>query len=91
MAKDFKEISKQNYNPPFGGSPTREDLNVGCLQRIADSLEKMEKPYLRLLGDVQHLVGRVHFLEHDNKRMAKRISALQGVITKLKKKNGGQQ
>lgn len=39
--KDFKEQSKTNWTTSFGEKPDTEHLKLGCLQRIADSFEKL--------------------------------------------------
>jgi hypothetical protein len=79
----LRETSKQNYACT---GTTADQINAGSLQRIADSLEKMEQPYLQLLRDNEFLNRRYKEQQADLQRMAKRIWAYQGVITKMKKK-----
>jgi hypothetical protein len=78
----FKEESKQNWN----GQRTYETINAGSFQRIADSLERIEKPYL-------DLIRRNEYLENRNKDLRKAIesckrsnTSLKGWITRLKNK-----
>jgi hypothetical protein len=82
----IREKAKLDYNiGSSNGTPTWQELEAGTLQRIADSLEKMEKPYLKLLADTEYLSRRYKEERSEVARMARRISALQGVITKMKK------
>ena len=53
-----------------GGFPVSEDIQDGCLMRIADALEKMSAKKGELIPIESY---------------ERRISALKGVITKLKK------
>lgn len=80
----LKEISRHEYTANV--APSFQEIQTGCAQRIATSLENMEKPYLGLLADVDYLNRRHRELQADNKRMARRIAALQGVITRMKSK-----
>lgn len=68
-------------------------INAGSLQRIADSLEKMEKPYRHLLEEVERGRKDREYYKKDNQRLAHSNAALRGIIRKLKKggKNAGKQ
>lgn len=83
-----REASKQNWT----SSDTIEDINSGCLQRIADATELIAKNYTQLLKDIESHKADADkykrlFLEQLEVRskIYKRISAYQGVITKQKK------
>lgn len=67
------------------GIPTPDELSAGSLQRIADSLEKMEQPYLQLLRDVVFYKKRVESYSRQNDTLRKRVAAYQGVIKRMKK------
>lgn len=84
MSNDFKDGSKKNW---IGHTKklTENEIKVGCLQRIADSLEKMELPYLRLLDDVAHLKEKHRERNAAIDHLNRRIASLQGVITRMKK------
>ena len=94
MGKDFKEASKVNWH--ISGEQVSEDqLKIGCLQRIATSLENMEAPYLKLLGEVETQVNQCSYLGRRNKELIAETehlsrcnSSLRGAITKLKKEKG---
>jgi hypothetical protein len=47
--------------------------------------EAMAKPYLKLLSDLEYFQRRNKEQNATAERMARRIAALQGVITKMKK------
>lgn len=82
--KDIRGISRNDWSSEI--PVNLETINTGSLQRIADSLEKMEKPFDKLIRDNEYYRER-------NKRQQDRIqslersnSALKGHITRLKKK-----
>lgn len=79
MNINYRTLSDKDYEP----HPDRDMtivIKTGCLQRIAKALEKMaEKNDER---EVNKLLAEGQIAE-----LRRRISALQGVITKLRKKN----
>jgi hypothetical protein len=79
---NMREQSKQNWT----GNGTVEHINAGSLQRIADSLERIEAPYKKLLDDAQRYQQWYRDECATNRKMARRIAALQGVITRMKKR-----
>lgn len=84
MAKDLKEISRLTFDSK--DMPTLDNINTGCLQRIADSLEKIEAPFQKLISDNEYLRNTNEQLSADKADLSRKIIALKGVITKLKKK-----
>lgn len=79
----IREDSKKSWT----SNNSIEDINGGSLQRIADSLERIEKPYLKLLNDVEY------YKKMANRRLM-RIETLErsrntykGLYNKLKKLN----
>lgn len=85
MAKDFKELSKENWVPNMG-TVTNDSIKTGCLQRIADASELMASNFIALQNDRDYYKRRLNEESESGERMARRIRALQGVITKMKKK-----
>lgn len=81
---DFKEESKKDWHSKAETSDTH--LQIGCLQRIAESLEKMEQPFTQLINDRTWYENSWKRAVYDNKCLKRRVAALQGVITKMKKK-----
>lgn len=83
--KTLKEFSKTSWYTSGDPYPGDENIKLGCLQRIACSLEKMEEPYTRLLEDIEYLrtSGRVK-----NERIAKlekTVAAYKGIVRRMKK------
>lgn len=76
-----REASRQNYT----ATNTTEDINSGCLQRIADATEKMALNYDKLISDRDWYKNLYNNREY-TRRLEKQNSAYKGVITKLKKK-----
>lgn len=81
--KLFKSESRKEWYSP--SKLSTEELTLGCLMRIADSLERIEEPYLRLLE-------RIREIEHVSRERGERImelkrsnAALRGHITRTKK------
>lgn len=81
---DLKSISKNSFNSPEGN--TLESIQTGCLQRIADSLERMEKPYQKLIDDYNHIKTVNDRLRDANQRLLNQIRTQKGWITRLKRK-----
>lgn len=80
-----REHSKQNW----ASRGSTEDINSGSLQRIADACEIMAQNYVALQNRVKCLEesNELHWQERHKKD--RQISALKGVITKLKKQHQG--
>lgn len=76
-----REASKKHWN----SNNTVEDINSGCLQRIADATEAMAKNYVDLQNERDRLIARVEYRDERITKLENRIRGLKGVITKLKK------
>lgn len=84
--KSLKEQSRIDYEIPAGHKTAScEQINTGCLQRIADATELMASNYISLQRDLETYKRWYKEQRESNNRMARRISALQGVITRMKK------
>lgn len=88
--KSYKEFSKENwgFDPEtsiHGKTPDNAQLQVGALMRIADATEKMASSYTSLQNDRDMYKRWYQEGNVRNQKMARRIAALQGVITKMKK------
>lgn len=80
---NMREDSKKEWISRSNG----EDLKLGCLQRIADAVEKMSGSYQRLIED-RDTYKRWHEQEKaSSRRLTNRITGLRGVITRLKRKS----
>jgi hypothetical protein len=86
MSNDFKEESRKNWTSGADDKPTREQLQLGCLQRIADATEAMANEYNRLLSENKWLSKSRKNYATENEKLVRSNSALRGVITKMKNK-----
>lgn len=77
-----REASKQNWDC----RNTVEDINSGSLQRIADATEKMAGNYIALQNDRDMYKRWYDQAREEKEKLYRKISALKGVITKLKTK-----
>lgn len=78
-----RDASRQNWS----SSNTVEEINSGCLQRIADATEKMAMNYTTLLNERDRYYKWYMEQQEVKEKLYRRISALKGVITRMKKKN----
>lgn len=89
--KAYKEQSRANWGADFkeGEQLSRDQIQLGAILRIADSLEKMEKPYAQLLDSVNYLRNSNKELQYDNSVLKKQVAAFKGIINKMKKERSG--
>lgn len=66
-------------------APSHEDIRTGCLQRMAEAMELMAANVRQLRADVEYWEARWKVESAVSKRQRRRIAALKGVITRLKK------
>lgn len=76
-----REHSKMNW----ASSGQIEEINAGSLQRIADATEKMAQNYISLQADRDLYKRWYNEAWEEKAKIYRRISALQGVITRMKK------
>ena len=86
MADDLKKHSRNSFLVPGFDMGQLSPVKTGALQRIADSLEKMEQPFVILLSEREKYERWWKEERQASERMAKTISSLRGVITRMKKK-----
>lgn len=80
---NFRDQSRQNWE----GDPTTERIDSGSLQRIADACELMAKDRSKLISDLENAERWKKQYYERWEKAERKISALKGVITKLKKKD----
>jgi len=86
MATDtFKNESKKEWYDKNVTKPSNEQLQLGCMQRIAEASEMMAKNFNDLIRENQLLKRQKLELERETKHLAKSNAAYRGQITKLKK------
>lgn len=84
MSKSLREGSRLDYTSaePFN----LEKLQTGALLRMADATEVMAKNYNALLVQNEQLRESLKFWRESSLSKDRKLNALRGVITKLKKK-----
>lgn len=84
--RTYAEQSRIGWYRANGGQPTTEQLTFGCLQRIATATEIMSQRHVDLMKERDYY-ERMYRAQVDLRRHAeRRIAALQGVITRMKRK-----
>lgn len=67
-----------------------EHVNAGSLQRIADACEKMAASYDNMRTDRDYYKGWLESEKRTSEKLRRRVAALQGAITKLKKRTASE-
>lgn len=85
--KSYKELSITNWgrNLSEDENPNRDDLKLGCLLRMADSMEAMAKNHVKLQDDYNYMKERRDYWQSEAESLQRKIRSMKGVITKLKK------
>ena len=84
--KSYKEGSRVNWGTSRSGNLTDAQIQLGATLRIADSLEKMEQPYLKLISDVEYLRKSRRNLTSENEHLRRSNAAIKGHFSRLKKR-----
>jgi hypothetical protein len=86
MSRTFIEASKIEWiqRNTLDKELSDDKLKLGCLQRIARSVENMEKPYLKLLNDLKTQTQRANDYWNRYEFQKRRSAALRGVVTRMK-------
>ena len=83
---DFIQHSKESWsNQNSTAYPGDAEMQIGCLQRIANSLEKMEKPFQQLVSERDYFSRKSDRLSNENDRLRRQVAAYQGIIKRMKK------
>lgn len=88
QSKYWKEQSKLLWftSVEEGQSISTESVKIGCLMRIADSLEKIEQPFADLISENKRLKeSRIYHLSKIQ-TLEKRVAAFKGIINRMKRK-----
>ena len=83
--ENFKESSRRNWRAKGGVDPDSAQLMVGCLQRIADSVELMAKSYQSIINDRDYFKRRLEEETRACERLNRRNAALRGHLRRCKK------
>lgn len=79
---NFRQISRQEWS----AADTVESINAGSLQRIADATEAMAKGHVELARERDNYKRWYEQEQERRNRLDRRIIALRGVITRIKRK-----
>lgn len=82
---NFIELSQRGWK----GIGSIENINTGCLQRIAAATEMIASNYQRMENDLAYYKRRNGEMATSIQKRDRQISALRGVITKMKNKFDG--
>lgn len=83
MSNTYKQLSQQEWIPSNG--TTRDAVNAGSLQRIADAVELMAKRHQELMADLDRYKRWYEDCQTRLRRAERRIAALKGATTRLRK------
>jgi len=82
---NYKEMSKKQWKVTSqNGIPTNEEIQTGCLQRIADATELMATNFLKLQSENEYLRGRNQRLYEENDRVKRSANSYKGKYNRLK-------
>jgi hypothetical protein len=82
MSEIIKDLPKKRWTT---SSPTTDQIQLGVMMNIADSLKNMEQPYLTLIRDLEWYRNRYEVVKQDLAKERKKNASLKGWITRLKK------
>lgn len=85
MSDNLRDRSRNDFRPKSKESITSEEVQLGVIQRIADSLERIEKPFKELIDSNEYLRKRVRNQNDEIHKLEKKIRSYKGWITRLKK------
>lgn len=86
----YKEESRKEYykevSPSQDGTYRlqREDLEFGCMLRIAEGIDKMANNWIELTKDRDHYKRRCEQLEERNKKLYHQVRAQKAATTRAK-------
>lgn len=83
--KSFIDQSRVAWgNEGHQGTATNEEIQTGCLQRIAAATEAMAKNYTQLQADLEWYKKQYNNKCEEVRSLHRRISALRGLATRRK-------
>jgi hypothetical protein len=78
------EISRKTY-ATLDAKPNLQEIQTGCLQRIADATELMAGNYQNLLNERDKYLRWYEEEKAQTARLLHQIAGLRGTITRMKK------
>ena len=85
--KSYRDESRVNWGTKRDDNLNLEQIQVGCLLRIADASEAMAKEHNRLLASEKYQREKANWLQQELETERRRSAALRGHIKRLKKKD----
>lgn len=86
MGKNYKDASRANWARTDNRNPTTEQLQLGCLQRIADATEAMAKNYVQLEKDVEFWKREYYHEKNRKDAWQRSATSYKAHFTRLKNK-----
>lgn len=86
MTETFRTASRRDFSRSSGA--TTGDLQLGCLQRIADACETMARENDRLIRDAKYQREERERLSRRLDLELRRSAAYRGLIARMKRKGG---
>jgi hypothetical protein len=86
--RSYRKESKTDWGTtiPESDNLNLDQIQTGAILRIADAAEAMSYNFVQMQNDLEMYKRWYTECRQSKERMARRISALQGVITRMKKK-----
>lgn len=84
--KSYRNESRNNYGIHTSEGINLEQINTGCLQRIADSVESMSKGYVNLEKQLKSALNDSEYYKAELTKQLHVNAGLKGYINRLKKK-----
>jgi hypothetical protein len=84
MSNSFRDASRQAWTPATGYDITDNQIQIGCLQRIADATELMAKRHQELISEKERAESSAKYWREASDRRDRQLIAARGQITKLK-------
>lgn len=84
MSDAYIEESKKRWHTA-DGSPSTDQLKLGCLQRIATATEMMAQSYSRLISERDNAVSSEERCRQREQKLRNRVAGLRGAIGRMKR------
>lgn len=83
--RSYRKESKKDWGTRNSDGLSLEQINTGCLLRIADASEAMAKNHQKLIDDLDYYKRRYEESSKGIEVLFRRIAGLKGYIKRLKK------
>lgn len=87
--RSFKDESRKNWGISDNSELDRDQIQLGAILRIADATERMCLDREKLERDYQYMRKQRDRYRDLLDKERRRVTALKGVITRMKRKQGG--